>query len=170
MRKRKLNDYIALSDNRIGILLTQGQIAIINSFQYYLIKNYTWYAMWSRFTKTFYSATTIDNQTISMHRLLMSVTDPEIEIDHKNGDTLDNTQNNLRLANHSEQQCNKKVYKSNISTGIKNISFREKDGYKVGIHKDNVRYQKYFKTLEEAIDWRDKMLPILHGDFNYKSG
>lgn len=67
---------------------------------------------------------------------------------------------NCIWANRSKQNINKR-YK-NDTTGIRNISYIERDGmYEVGITRNKVRHRKHFKNLEDAINWKEKILKKL---------
>lgn len=48
-------------------------------------------------------------KSILMHRVIMCVTDPEIKIDHKDGNGLNNQKNNLRFSTTSQNAMNKKA-------------------------------------------------------------
>jgi hypothetical protein len=52
---------------------------------------------------------------VRLHRYIMGVTDPKIEIDHIFGDTLDNRKSQLRICTHME---NMKNVKRKLDTGI----------------------------------------------------
>lgn len=58
-------------------------------------------------------------------RDILDVTDPNIEIDHINGNTLDNRRSNLRIVTHTENMWNKDNYKNNTS-GIKGVHLNKK--------------------------------------------
>jgi len=105
-----------------------------------------------------------------LHRLVYKAHNPLInikgfDIDHINQNKLDNNIDNLRIATHSENQCNSNVYKNNKSTGIKNIYKNKFNTFQVVIKKDKKKIYKTFKKLEEAIEYRDLKLSELHGEF-----
>lgn len=90
------------------------------------------------------------------HRLLAIhfIQNPENkkEIDHIDKNPSNNRLENLRWVNKSEQQYNRNIFKNN-KLGIKNICFN--NGY--------YRFQfknvsKYFKTIEEAINFKKTLL------------
>lgn len=67
---------------------------------------------------------------------------------------------NCKWTNRSTQNINKRYI--NKTTGIKNISYCKKDDiFEVTLSRNKKRYRKCFKKLEEAIQWKDKMLKEL---------
>tara|TARA_R110002096_G_C14186754_1_gene687465 strand:- start:2 stop:493 length:492 start_codon:yes stop_codon:yes gene_type:complete len=110
-------------------------------------------------------------KTILLHRLIYQAYYPDIDItnldiDHIDNNPLNNNIENLRTCCHSENMCNIKVQKNNLSTGIKNISLTPYNKYQVKIEKNRKQHSKTFKTVEEAILWRDIKLTELHGEFH----
>lgn len=99
-----------------------------------------------------------------LHRFIMNIEDEEIQVDHINHDKLDNRKSNLRLCNQSENQTNVMVKKHN-KLRIKNIAETPSGTYCVRIAKDGITYRKNFTILEQAIEWRNKKLEELHGEF-----
>jgi len=62
--------------------------------------------------------------TVCLHRLIMNA--PKgLVVDHINGDSLDNRRANLRLATHSQNQCNKRKRK-NTSSQFIGVFFNKK--------------------------------------------
>ena len=104
-----------------------------------------------------------------LHRLVyeahFGVIPDKMCIDHIDCNPKNNNIENLRIANLSENQHNRKVQKNNKS-GYKNITKTKFNTYHVRIKKNNKYvYHKTFKTLEEAILNRDENLKIHHEDF-----
>lgn len=93
-----------------------------------------------------------------VHRLIAInyIPNPENkpEVDHINRDKTDNRLENLRWATRSENNQNKGMNCTNKS-GHKNISFHKSSGKWVFQSRcQGVRLQKYFDTLEEAVDFK----------------
>lgn len=63
---------------------------------------------------------------LGLHRLIMEVTDSKIQVDHINGNKLDNRRANLRLCNNSQNNRNQGP-QSNSTSGIRGISFYKRD-------------------------------------------
>lgn len=87
-------------------------------------------------------------------------------IDHRNGDTLDNSFDNLREASLSQNGMNAKRSARN-SSGFKGVSFRAKTGrWEVHIAAHGVkRYLGSFDTVEAAHAARHRAAVEMHGDF-----
>ena len=105
-----------------------------------------------------------------LHRLIFKSQNPlinieELFIDHIDQNKLNNNINNLRIATRSDNNCNRLVQKNNKSTGIKNIYKTEYNTFPVIIKKDGKFYRRTFKSLEEAIIWRDIKLKEIHKEF-----
>ena len=80
-------------------------------------------------------------------------------------DRIDNelgySKENCRWTDISTQNTNKRPWKES-ATGIKNISFSERDGlYAVEINRYGKRYRKNFKGLQDAVLWKEETLKNL---------
>lgn len=51
-----------------------------------------------------------------MHRLILGITDPKIQVDHKDGNGLNNQRSNLRIATHAENMFNRSSSKNSTSS------------------------------------------------------
>lgn len=121
--------------------------------------------------KSLYIVTTDKNHlayepiVIYLHRLIMNAQKGQ-EIDHINGNSLDNRRQNLRLATRT-QQCMNTCLRSDNSLGVRGVILDKRfDTYRFEIQKDNIRY--YFKpypTLVEAAFARKVAQEILFGEF-----
>jgi hypothetical protein len=90
---------------------------------------------------------------------------PTSPIDHKDMNRQNNRFDNLRLATTSQNGMNK-PQQSNNQLGIKNICFdTQKQKYKVDIKSGGKRFSRRYKSLEDAIEARDTILSIYHGDY-----
>ena len=89
-------------------------------------------------------------QKIYFHRLIMD--NPEMQVDHINGNTLDNRKSNLRIVSIQDNMKNLQKKKDNTS-GIRGISFSERDEqYKVDFTYEKKRmYFKSFNTKAHAV-------------------
>ena len=78
------------------------------------------------------------------------------EVDHKDRNRQNNSIDNLRWVNRSMNQQNKGLFKTN-KLGISNIS-TTKYGYRFKIVRNGKKHHKRFKTLDEAIKYKEEYL------------
>ena len=151
------------------IILTKGKVAFVDDEDYDLVKDYKWRAKESSHTRCFYAIATIpikDRPLIQMHRLILGLTDPNIQVDHINGDGLDNRRYNLRACTASENRCNRGKSKNNTS-GYKGVCFHKASKrWRAKIRlKNKFTYLGDFHTPEEAYAAYCKAALELHGEF-----
>jgi len=99
-----------------------------------LISQFTW----SMHSKG-YAVTKINGKTVLMHRLIMGLTDPKIECDHRNHNKLDNRRANLRACTHSENRRNSRKVKKGSS------KFK-------GVYKDGKYYHSQIMKGQKVIN------------------
>src|SRR4051794_21774997 len=74
-----------------------------------------------------YAATNLNGKTVYMHRMLLPL--PKgTQVDHKNGNKLDNRQRNLRPATPSQNRMNKPLITGRNTSGFKGVSRRRDTG------------------------------------------
>jgi AP2 domain/HNH endonuclease len=108
----------------IEVPLTKGFVCVVDDADASLVSGPYWYAHKSR-TK-WYAAANVDGKRIMMHRLIMAAP-AEVEVDHRDGDGLNNRRANLRRASHQENGFNKKLYENNTS-GFIGVTWHKKLG------------------------------------------
>ena len=118
-----------LGINMKKILLTRGMVALVDDCDYELVSRYKWYA--DKAKKTFYASTFINhNKHYRMHRLILGLTDPNIKVDHENGNGLDNTRKNICQTDSTfncMNSCKKYRNGKKPTSRFKGV-FRENDG------------------------------------------
>ncbi len=75
-----------------------------------------------------------------LSRYILGVSDPNVEVDHINGNPLDNRRSNLRILSHGKNMWNKSEYKNNTS-GIKGVNFKKDKGLwvaRIQVGKDRI--------------------------------
>lgn len=82
--------------------LNNGMFAFVDPEDYTLVSRYRW-----RYEDG-YAITKINKKEVRMHRLIMNETDPNIIIDHKDQNRLNNTRSNLRRFNWTQNANNRK--------------------------------------------------------------
>lgn len=153
------------------IPLTQGQVALVDDWRLAELMQWRWQAQWNEHTKSYYAVRTeVQNGRgipILMHRYIMK-TPKGIQCDHRNHDTLDNQEHNLRNVTNSQNNMNTRVRFDN-QLGQRCIK-RHGTGYLVRVTKDHKMVLcKTFRTLNQAIAARDTALTKFHGEYAYQS-
>lgn len=104
------------------IKLTQGKCAIVDDEDYEILNAFRWYA-WC-YAGLWYAKRNFwvngKCKTVYMHRKILNA-QQGIEIDHRNGNGLDNRKENLRLCTHRQNMCNKKQPRKGNKLGIKGV-------------------------------------------------
>ena len=91
------------------ILLTQGQVAIVDDEDYKRISQWKWSYRRNPRSHYGYAYRGMNGHHISMHRLIMNAPD-DLEVDHIDRNGLNNCRFNLRLATRSQQRANQKRF------------------------------------------------------------
>lgn len=90
--------------------LTQGQVAQIDDAALDWVHRYRWQARLVRgkwYAVTQFHTSNGRRTTRYLHRMVFGEVDRKVEIDHINGDSLDDRRENLRATTHSENQQNR---------------------------------------------------------------
>lgn len=143
------------------IPLTQGFEAIVDDEDYESLSRFKWYAL--KFRKYIYATRNPRSGRIYMHRVIMG--EPSLlEVDHINGDGLNNLRSNLRYATRSENQRNRGVPENN-TTGYKGVH-RLKNRWVARIYVNGQRlHLGNFQNLEDAGRAYDSAAKRYFGEF-----
>lgn len=144
----------------IKILLTQNRVALIDKIDYPRVSQYKWCV--SNHRNTSYAQAWINGKAIKMHSFIFGKRKGK-EIDHKNGNGLDNRRSNLRFGTHSQNLMNfksKRLYRWVYWS-------EEKKKWRVYICKNYVqRFVGYFSSEKEAALAYNVMANKLFGEFS----
>lgn len=133
------------------IYLSKNKYALVDDEDFNRVSHLSWYASKSR--NVFYAKHTPYKMVpINMHRLIMNP--PKgVQIDHINGNGLDNRRKNLRFATNGQNMANRKINKNN-KTGFKGVSISKTSIKKPFIaqikHNKKVYYLGCFKSALTA--------------------
>ena len=158
---KKFNRYWNTEGGLTIVELTQGQYALFNS-------NF-WEERLKKHVHFFdeYVKITWNKKPIRVHRIIMDTYNPNIKIDHKNGDKLDNRVENLRIATISQNMMNRSK-QSNNSSGFKNVSWDKRINkwvVQIGLNKNKIHIGS-FKVLEDAIKAAKEARLKYHKEFS----
>lgn len=113
------------------ILLTQGKVALVNDDDFVLLGQFKWYAhrqgcgLWYAERKTPGEDGSFQ-RSVLMHRVILDAP-LGVDVDHKNGNGLDNQRSNLRSATRQQNSQNRSVLRHSRS-GYKGLGFHAKTG------------------------------------------
>jgi hypothetical protein len=150
-----------------------GKLLVVYDNQdHEVVSSYHWSSHRGKTNKTHYARTTLirngKRRWVLMHRLLMDVVDPEQQVDHKNGNGLDNTRSNLRIASSRGNSQNSSLSKRN-KVGFKGVTIiknSKKSPFRAVIQVDNKQlHLGCYPTVELAAKAYNEAAFIHHGDF-----
>lgn len=106
-----------------------------------------------------------NKKLIRLHRFIMGVGPGDPEIDHKNGNTLDNRKCNLRFATRHQNMRNVRLKRKNKHGYIGVYKESNKFRACISINDKTVHVKGSFDTAEEAAKARDKLAYKTSGEF-----
>lgn len=121
--------YIELTD-RQGSLRTE---ALIDAADVALIEvsGLRWHANWDKKYKQYKVGAHVKENgkwagRVLLHRFILGV-EQDVEVDHRNHNTLDNRRNNLRRATRSQNMQNRQSAQRNSGTSIRGVSWNKRE-------------------------------------------
>jgi hypothetical protein len=133
------------------IKLTNKMVTLVDDKWYPHLSQFTWQARYDRTTGKYYAARQVDRKFIYMHREILNAPDG-LHVDHVNGDTLNNQEENLRLATSAENAWNRDKYKNN-TTGFKGVTYDKERGKfraQITVHRKAKNLGRYDTPIEAA--------------------
>ena len=125
MRRRSLTPTpsVELNDPNARIIpLTKGKVAIVDDEDFESLSPHLWYAVKSR--NTWYAKRDVYMngrcRTLPIHRAILDIP-VGFEVDHINGDGLDNRKVNLRVATHAQNMANSRHTMSKNHSGYRGV-------------------------------------------------
>jgi len=113
------------------IPLTRGYFALVDDEDYDSLIKFKWNCQVVKGSDRLYAYRANKNEItgrrvpVSMHRQIMGVTDPKVDVDHWDTYGLNNQKHNLRVCSRSQNNGNMRRPKDNTS-GYKGVSFDKK--------------------------------------------
>lgn len=152
------------------IPLSQGKVALVDDADYKSLRQHRWYA--NKIRHIYYVQRNIQvsnskRQPIFMHRVILNAPDG-VEIDHINGNGLDNRRSNLRLCTCGENSRHQRL-RLNNTTGFKGVTIAKqmpRNPYQAQIMINNKQiYLGCHQTAEAAAKVYDAAALQHHGEF-----
>lgn len=148
------------------ISLTRGKVAFVDDEDFAEISKFKWH-----FDGSGYASRDVHRGEkkgkIRMHRFLLGVPDfDKRQVDHINGNRLDNRRSNLRLVLQSENKLNVRRHRDNKS-GFKGVSLHRPTGKWIAfiMARGKHKYLGLFQTPEAAHARYCEAADELHGEF-----
>lgn len=147
------------------LALTRGYITHIDKQDRDRISMHSWYAAEVSPGRIVAQAH-IKGKTTLLHRFLLDIIESKIEVDHIDGNPLNNARNNLRVCTHIENSQNRKKSANNSSgyAGVGFIPSRGKWRARITFNKKEI-YLGYFDTKEQAAEVRKTVARSYRGEF-----
>ncbi|HEY3768143.1 MAG TPA: AP2 domain-containing protein [Candidatus Angelobacter sp.] len=155
------------------IPLTQGKFAIVDASDYEWLSQWHWAAEYHtsdnkwrakrNTTKTI--GQKLIQKTIYMHRQIINAPDG-VQVDHVDGNPLNDQRGNLRLATHQQNMCNQGPHVNN-ACGYKGV-YREKgcNSWRAEIKFNRRKFRLgSFPSPQEAAKAYEQAARRLHGEF-----
>jgi len=142
------------------IELTRGKVAIVDDDDYDRVSKYKWFSVWDG--HNWYAAT--GHGCLKLHRFIMEIDNPKIEIDHIDGDGLNCQRENMRECGHAQNLRNRGL-DSNNTSGFKGVSVK---GKKWRAYIGGGGRQKYIGTFDNPTSAAlayDRAAKELYGEF-----
>ena len=154
------------------IPLTRDQFAKVSPHRFDDINRFKWHALWSPGTNSFYARRTVcfngRPQKVYMHRFILGLEHGDKRMgDHRDHDTLNNTDENLRIATVTQQNRNRRPPKHNTSGFVGTVWLPVIRLWQARIYVDGrCKYLGCRETAEAA--YRELYVPAAlehHGEF-----
>jgi hypothetical protein len=152
----------------ITIPLTQGKFATVDAADYPLVSDISWCA--NHRGNAWYAEGGMKGDdgkwhTVKMHRIILNPP-PEMDVDHRDGDGLNNRRSNLRICTHRENMGNRRL-NANSKSGYKGVMWSAPHGkYLAGIRTDGkFKYLGVFTDPEDAARAFDAAAIEKYGEF-----
>jgi hypothetical protein len=152
------------------IPLTKGMVALVDDQDYERVMQYKWHADYCHNTRSFIAERSFRAADGKWTRQPMSrfILDapPEILVDHRNHNTLDNQRFNIRKCTHAQNQRNARKRCDNTSgyKGVSSRSHTKKFRARIKVNGREI-FLGYFYTKREAALAYNQAALRLHGEF-----
>lgn len=148
------------------IPLTQGQFALVDDEDFDTVNKYSWAAR--AIGHSFTAMRRNGQTTISMHRQILGLLKSYDQVDHIDGNPLNNTRSNLRVCALTENLW-KRGCNYNNACGLKGVRYskRRKKWYaQIQANKKRMHIGS-FNSKEEAANAYNEAALCLHGEFAF---
>jgi|SRR5581483_328543 len=150
--------------------LNKGLFAIVDEADFEELSKWKWHAHWSASKQAYYVRRRVrigggKRKHIFLHRQLMCALSG-LDVDHKNGNPLDNRRENLRICTRSQNSYNRGPQRDNTS-GYKGVKWNKANSRwssNIGVNGKRV-FLGYFLDKKDAAAAYDRAAALHHGEF-----
>lgn len=130
------------------IKLSKGYVALIDNIDFYKVSKFKWWVS-TRAGNTRYAYRMLGRTTQRMHRFILGLRNKQrIEVDHVNGDGLDNRKANLRTCTRSQNLANSDRVLG--VSGFRGVYGRENSQAKIGVNRKVIYLGRFGSPVEAA--------------------
>ena len=160
---KKTNEYDLSGEYGIGWTSNTNREFYFDLEDYDLIKQRTWNE-----NSNGYARCSIQGKEVLMHRYILNVDDPQIVIDHKKHNTLDNRKSQLRITNTHCNTMNEKLAVNNKS-GVTGVCWEDESNtwHSYIWYEGNTIHLGRFNKFEDAVKARKEAEEKYFGEFSY---
>jgi hypothetical protein len=154
-----------LADNSPISRLIAGHLVVVDAQDAYLLDAFKWHVDTHSYVAANSYSQDKGRHTVLLHRLIACPPDG-FEVDHADGDKLNNTRANLRVCTRSQNHANRRKFK-NCSSQYKGVSLNKAFGNWRASIKENgkLRYLGTFALEVDAARAYDREAVRIHGEF-----
>lgn len=149
-----------------AVSLTRGLVAFVSDEDWDAVSQHRWHAHpMSRSRGGHYAATRIGKKTTYMHRFILKPGAGQI-VDHVDGDGLNNTRQNIRLANYSGNSANRTTKNKHGLRGVNVHRRKVTVPFRAEVTAVGCRWVGPYRAnpIQAAIDYDRKIVELL-GEF-----
>lgn len=150
------------------IPLTQGKFAIVDAIDYERISTFKWYA--AKEGKTWYAQRMNEqHSTEKMHRVIIDINDPLLQVDHRDRNGLNNQRSNLRIATRTQNKANMPKRADGVSSPYKGVSWnknKRKWCSSIGVNRVRIHLGTFTDEIAAALAYDAAALKFF-GEFSF---